>query len=95
MAYQKGDVRAVSQRSARDTLGSPEMFRGGVFVTKNGTPELFIQTAEERMAELNERSNEQEQKALLRLVTLAKQDINRGNTLSADQMRGRLCNARK
>jgi hypothetical protein len=45
----------MSQKSAREGLGNPELFQGGVYVTKNGLAELFVQTAEEREAELRER----------------------------------------
>jgi hypothetical protein len=38
----------MSQKSAREGLGNPELFQGGVYVTKNGLAELFVQTAEER-----------------------------------------------
>ena len=31
-------VKAMSQRAAREALGTPEQFNGGVYVTKNGTP---------------------------------------------------------
>lgn len=87
-------VNAMSQRAAREGLSSPDNFKGGVYVTKNGSPELFIQTAEERAIELAQQESEREKKALLRLVTLAKQDIENGKTLSVSQMRERLRNAR-
>ena len=35
----------MSQKAAREGLGSPELFDGGVFVTKNGVAELFVQPA--------------------------------------------------
>jgi len=44
-------VKAMSQRAAREALGTPESFSGGVYVTKNGTPELFITTAADRAQE--------------------------------------------
>lgn len=53
-------MTTISQKSAREMLGTPQNFRGGVYVTKNGAAELFIQTAEEREAELVERHQQQQ-----------------------------------
>jgi hypothetical protein len=64
----------MSQKSAREGLGNPELFQGGVYVTKNGLAELFVQTAEEREAELRERERERQSNALLKLVMAAKRD---------------------
>lgn len=66
-------MTTISQKSAREMLGSPEQFRGGVFVTKNGSAELFIQTAEEREAELAERY-QQQVNAMLKPVNLSQHD---------------------
>lgn len=85
----------MSQKAARDGLGSPDLFRGGVLVTKNGTAELFIQTAEERVEELATRERERQTTALVRLVMLAKQDIDNGRTMSPDDALQRLRDARK
>ncbi|MBD3707506.1 hypothetical protein IE983_23800 [Enterobacter hormaechei] len=60
-------MTTISQKSAREMLGTPEQFRGGVYVTKNGAAELFIQTAEERDAELAERYQQQQVNAMLKL----------------------------
>ncbi|MBW3808188.1 hypothetical protein GL273_20740 [Aeromonas jandaei] len=79
-------VKAMSQRAAREALGTPESFNGGVYVTKNGTPELFITTAADRAQELAERHQEREQKALIKLVALATQDMTReGRSYSEDE----------
>lgn len=94
MTYTK-TITAISQRAAREGLGTPETFKGGVYVTKNGVAELFIQTAEERAMELESLHSEDEKKALLRLVMLAQQDINNGRTFSAEEIKERMRHARK
>ncbi|MDN8683074.1 hypothetical protein Q0M91_14750, partial [Staphylococcus aureus] len=58
----------MSQKLAREGLGNPELFQGGVYITKNGQAELFVQTAEERQLELQEREKERQSNALLKLV---------------------------
>ena len=85
----------MSQKAARDGLGSPDLFKGGVFVTKNGTAELFIQTAAEREEELAQREYERQTSALVRLVMLAKQDVDNGRTMSCEEVLKRLQDARK
>lgn len=87
-------INTISQRAAREGLGTPEIFQGGVYVTKNGTAELFIQTAEERASELQALANEREKKALLRLVMLAKQDISEGRSFSVEEAKERMRHAR-
>lgn len=47
-------------------LGTPEQFRSGDYITINGTTELFIQTADEREAELAERHPHMETAAVLK-----------------------------
>ena len=42
----------MSHKAVRESLSNPDLFKGGVYVTKNGTAELFIQPAAERQAEL-------------------------------------------
>ncbi|MDV7102805.1 hypothetical protein R3X26_00115 [Vibrio sp. TH_r3] len=39
-------THTMSQRAEKDCLGNPDAFKGGCVVTKNGTAELYIQTAE-------------------------------------------------
>ena len=90
----KTTMHAISQRAAREGLGTPEVFQGGVYVTKNGVAELFIQTAEDREAELQTLHLERENKALLRLVMLAKQDVTEGRTFSVSQAKERMRHAR-
>lgn len=68
----------MSQKAARDGLGSPQLFEGGVYVTKNGVAELFVQTAAEREAELNELARERELNALGKILMRGKNDIARG-----------------
>lgn len=86
-------INTISQRAAREGLGTPEMFQGGVYVTKNGNAELFIQTAEDRALELETLQNERENKALLRLVMLAQQDISDGRTFSVEEAKERMRHA--
>lgn len=38
----------MSQKLARGSLGNAQNVEGGMYVTKNGVAELFIQTAAER-----------------------------------------------
>ena len=45
----------MSQKSAREGLGNPELFQGGVYVTKKRLAELFVKTAEDTESELRER----------------------------------------
>ena len=70
-------------------LGSPEQFRGGVYVTKNGAAELFIQTAEERDAELAERHQQQQINAMLKLVSLSQHDVEQGRFSTARELLAR------
>ncbi|AWA05055.1 hypothetical protein [Aeromonas hydrophila] len=87
-------INTISQRAAREGLGTPEMFQGGVFVTKNGITELFIQTAEDRELELEALANDRENKALLRLVMLAQRDVTEGRTFSVQEAKERMRHAR-
>ncbi|WP_210454452.1 hypothetical protein [Pantoea ananatis] len=82
-------MTTISQKSAREMLGSPEQFRGGVFVTKNGAAELFIQTAEEREAEMAERHQLQQVNAMLKLVNLSQHDYEQGRYSSARDLLAR------
>ncbi|MGL5396643.1 hypothetical protein ACS428_23635 [Salmonella enterica] len=84
----------MSQKAAREGLGNPELFQGGVYVTKNGMAELFVQTAEEREAELRDREAERQSTALLMLVMSAKQDVKQGRGMSAAEALRRLRDAR-
>ncbi|MHA4830440.1 hypothetical protein [Kluyvera intermedia] len=79
-------MTTISQKSAREMLGTPEQFRGGVYVTKNGAAELFIQTAEERDAELAERHQQQQVNAMLKLVSLSQHDVEQGRFGSAREL---------
>ncbi len=84
----------MSQKAAREGLGNPELFHGGVYVTKNGMAELFVQTAEEREAELRDREIERQSTALLMLVMSAKQDVKQGRSMSTSEALRRLREAR-
>ncbi|MDE9481512.1 hypothetical protein [Xenorhabdus bovienii] len=64
-------VKTISQKVARESLGFPEFFEGGAYVTKNGVSELFVQTANERDAELQERVLERQVHALLKLTKIS------------------------
>ncbi len=83
----------MSQKAAREGLGNPELFKRGVFVTKNGQSELFIQTSVEREIELKER--ERQANALLKLVMAAKDDVKNKRTLSPEEALEKLRAARK
>ncbi|EQC1082475.1 hypothetical protein ACY2HL_004409 [Enterobacter roggenkampii] len=65
----------MSQKSARESLGNPELFSGGVYVTRNGVAELFVQTAAEREAELAQIEQERQLNALGKILTRARNDI--------------------
>ncbi|GAB1077721.1 MAG: hypothetical protein SAqTSB_38590 [Shewanella algae] len=86
-------ITTMSQKSARDGLGTPGNFKGGVFVTRNGVAELFVQTAAEREEEMNELRMERQTNALLKLVMLAKQDIKNNRKSTLDEALGRLRDA--
>ncbi|WP_187653714.1 hypothetical protein [Xenorhabdus sp. PB62.4] len=81
--------------TARENLGSPELFEGGAYITKNGVSELFVQTASEREAELRERALEQQAYALLKLTMLAKQDVIHERTMIPDEALQKLRASRK
>ncbi|BEO44613.1 hypothetical protein SMQE13_39640 [Serratia marcescens] len=85
----------MSQKAAREGLGSPDLFEGGVYVTKNGVAELFVQTAAEREAEIRERNLERQSNALLKLTMMAKQEIKNQCGLSPEETLQRLRDARK
>ncbi|ENW5166912.1 hypothetical protein ACFLPV_003089 [Serratia marcescens] len=85
----------MSQKAAREGLGSPDLFEGGVYVTKNGVAELFVQTAAEREAEIRERNLERQSNALLKLTMLAKQEIKNQRGLSPEETLQRLRDTRK
>lgn len=85
----------MSQKAAREGLGSPELFEGGVYVTKNGVAELFVQTAAEREAEIRERNLERQSNALLKLTMMAKQEIKNQRGLLPEETLQRLRDARK
>jgi len=87
--------QTMSQKLARDSLGNAETFAGGVYVTKNGIAELFIQTAAERDAELREMQEERNINALFKLATLAKKEIEDGKGMTPEEARRKLREARK
>ncbi|MES4615369.1 MAG: hypothetical protein ACTH8P_03415 [Ewingella sp.] len=85
----------MSQRAAREGLGSPELFTGGVYITKNGVSELFIQTAAEREADIQAQALERQANALLKFSMLAKQEVRQGRAMTAEEARQKLRDARK
>lgn len=87
--------QTISQRTAKDNLGNPEVFKGGCLVTKNGVAELFIQTASERQQEEQKQHAERQANALLKLAMLAKDDVAFGRVASKDDVLTRLRAARK
>lgn len=80
----------MSQKAVRESLGSPELFVGGVYVTKNGTSELFIQTAAEREAELAEREYQRQQDALFKILMRSKQDFENNRKMTPQEALRRL-----
>ncbi|MDK2377908.1 hypothetical protein [Serratia fonticola] len=82
--------KTLSQQATRESLGSPDSFKGGVWVTKNGTAELFVQTALERQEELAAWEQEQQTHALLKLVLKSKQEVAEGKVLTPDEALKRL-----
>lgn len=86
--------QTISQRTAKDNLGNPEVFRGGCLVTKNGVAELFIQTAHERQQEENTQQADRQATALLKLAMMAKDDVTAGRVATKDDVLVRLRTAR-
>lgn len=86
--------QTISQRTAKDNLGNPEVFKGGCLVTKNGVAELFIQTAEERQQEEKAQQANMQANALLKLAMMAKEDVYKGRVASKDDVLKRLRAAR-
>jgi len=86
--------QTMSQKLARDSLGNTGTFEGGVYVTKNGVAELFIQTAAERQAELKELEQERNINALFKLAMQAKKEIADGKGMAPEDVLGRLRAAR-
>ncbi|WP_182057159.1 hypothetical protein [Pantoea sp. ME81] len=87
-------AQTMSQKAAREGLGSPELFEGGVFITKNGVAELFVQTAAEREAELKKIEEERQINALFKLAMIAKQEINDDQGMTPEEVLERLRRAR-
>lgn len=85
----------MSQRTAKESLGNPEAFRGGCLVTKNGVAELYIQTVEERELEEAALEATRQANALLKLAMLAKEDVEAGRVYSEDEVLQRLRAARR
>ncbi|MBC3219647.1 hypothetical protein [Serratia fonticola] len=87
-------TQTMSQKLARDSLGNAETFEGGIYVTKNGVAELFIQTAAEREAEVREMQQERNINALFKLAMQAKKEIAEGKGMTPEDVLGRLRAAR-
>lgn len=87
--------KTMSQKLARDSLGNAQNFEGGMYVTKNGVAELFIQTAAERQAELKEMEQERNINALFKLAMMAKKEIADGKGMTPEEVLGSLRAARK
>lgn len=88
-------THTMSQKLARDSLGNAQTFEGGVYVTKNGVAELFIQTAAERQAELKEMEQERNINALFKLAMQAKQEVAEGKGMTPEEALEKLRAARK
>ncbi|WP_039661206.1 hypothetical protein [Pantoea sp. MBLJ3] len=89
------EAQTMSQKVARDSLGNAQNFEGGMYVTKNGVAELFIQTAAERQAELREMAEERNINALFKLAMQARKEIADGKGMSPEEALRRLRAARK
>lgn len=87
-------THTMSQRAAKECLGNPDAFKGGCVVTKNGTAELYIQTAEEREQEERLIHAERQANALLKMAMMAKEDVAVGRVHSKEQVLDRLRAAR-
>ncbi|HHQ6628161.1 hypothetical protein [Serratia fonticola] len=87
-------TQTMSQKLARDSLGNAETFEGGIYVTKNGVAELFIQTAAEREAEVREMQQDRNINALFKLAMQAKKEIAEGKGMTPEDVLGRLRAAR-
>lgn len=83
-------TNTMSQKAVRESLGNPELFEGGVYVTKNGTAELFVQTAAERHAELAELEYQRQQDALFRILMRSKQDFANNRKMTPEEALRRL-----
>jgi len=86
--------KSLSQKATKQSLSTPDTFRGGVWITRNGDAELFVQTAEERQQELTALEQQRQAYALLRLALLAKQDVAEGRVSSALEVRAKMHAAR-
>ncbi|AWK40575.1 MULTISPECIES: hypothetical protein [Photorhabdus] len=78
-------MNTISQKKARDLLSNPKHFEGGVFITKNGISELFIQPMAERERELAERGVERQAIALLKIAMLSKKDTIEGRKMTLEE----------
>lgn len=87
--------QTMPQNLARDSLGNAAAFEGGVYVTKNGISELFIQTAAERQAEIRASEQERNINTLFRLALQAIKEIADGKGMTSEDVLGRLRAARK
>jgi hypothetical protein len=87
-------TQTMSQKLARDSLGNAETFEGGIYVTKNGVAELFIQTAAEREAEVREMQQDRNINALFKLAMQAKKEIAEGKGMTPEDVLGKLRAAR-
>ncbi len=86
--------QTMSQKLARDSLGNAAAFEGGVYVTKNGVSELFIQTAAERQAEIRDRAGKKHKRPF-KLALQAKKEVADGKGMTPEDVLGRLRAARK
>ncbi|CAI2041192.1 Uncharacterised protein [Serratia fonticola] len=87
-------TKTMSQKLARDSLGNAETFEGGIYATKNGVAELFIQTAAEREAEVREMQQDRNINTLFKLAMQAKKEIAEGKGMTPEEVLGRLRAAR-
>lgn len=79
-------VNVISPQDTKETLQGPASFHEETHVTNNEGPELFMTRAEEQ----TDMQLQREQKALMRLVALATEDIAVGQTYSVEDALARL-----
>ncbi|MCP1439258.1 hypothetical protein J3D56_002694 [Erwinia persicina] len=75
----------LSEKVAREKLGDPQQFKGGVYITQNGATGLFVQPADEREAELAAIAKERELNALGKILMRGKNDITQGRKMTPEE----------
>ncbi|MDI2111758.1 hypothetical protein [Commensalibacter nepenthis] len=79
-------MMTISQKEAREKLNDVALFENGVYVTRNGVAQLYIQTVEARERELQEIEQEKQAIALLQLTLKAQKDVVEGKTHTLEEV---------